>query len=186
MKECKIDGCGRPHRSRGWCNTHYMRWYMHGDAENPGSYSVYKTAEESFAARTNLDGECLVWTGGKKSDGYGQITVDGKQIPVHRYAWEVANGPIPDGAYIDHRCHNRACVNLIRLRLASPAQNTRNREGAMPRSTTGYRNVYPKPSGRYQVIVGGRYFGTHSEIGDAIRVAEEARAHMFGEFAGKG
>lgn len=23
---CIIEGCGRPHKSRGWCQTHYARW----------------------------------------------------------------------------------------------------------------------------------------------------------------
>lgn len=23
---CTIEGCGRPHKSRGWCQTHYARW----------------------------------------------------------------------------------------------------------------------------------------------------------------
>ena len=28
---CDFDGCDRPHKSRGWCNTHYQRWRLHGD-----------------------------------------------------------------------------------------------------------------------------------------------------------
>lgn len=31
MMICSIDGCGKPARTRGWCNTHHMRWYRHGD-----------------------------------------------------------------------------------------------------------------------------------------------------------
>lgn len=31
MRICSIDGCGKPARTRGWCNTHHMRWYRHGD-----------------------------------------------------------------------------------------------------------------------------------------------------------
>lgn len=28
---CTIDGCGRSSRYRGWCKTHYGRWWRHGD-----------------------------------------------------------------------------------------------------------------------------------------------------------
>lgn len=28
---CGIDGCGKPHRARGWCTKHWKRWRVHGD-----------------------------------------------------------------------------------------------------------------------------------------------------------
>ena len=28
---CKIDGCRRDARRRGWCDLHYQRWRRHGD-----------------------------------------------------------------------------------------------------------------------------------------------------------
>ena len=29
---CTVPGCGRPHRARGYCRTHYARWRASGDA----------------------------------------------------------------------------------------------------------------------------------------------------------
>lgn len=29
---CSIDGCEREAVKRGWCNRHYRRWWLHGDA----------------------------------------------------------------------------------------------------------------------------------------------------------
>lgn len=29
---CSIEGCGRPHYAKGWCNRHWERWRSHGDA----------------------------------------------------------------------------------------------------------------------------------------------------------
>ena len=28
---CSVPGCDREHSSRGWCNTHYKRWYRYGN-----------------------------------------------------------------------------------------------------------------------------------------------------------
>lgn len=28
---CIIEGCGKPHATRGWCSAHYSRWKRHGD-----------------------------------------------------------------------------------------------------------------------------------------------------------
>lgn len=30
-KRCAVDGCDEPQVKRGWCSTHYRRWYRHGD-----------------------------------------------------------------------------------------------------------------------------------------------------------
>lgn len=27
---CAVEGCGKPHSARGWCRTHYFRWFKHG------------------------------------------------------------------------------------------------------------------------------------------------------------
>lgn len=30
---CSISGCAIRHMARGWCNSHYLRWYQYGDPE---------------------------------------------------------------------------------------------------------------------------------------------------------
>jgi len=34
-RTCSIDGCGRPMKSRGWCQAHYFRWRRNGDPGGP-------------------------------------------------------------------------------------------------------------------------------------------------------
>lgn len=117
---------------------HWKRWRKYGDPQ--GGVPHYTSSEESFAARTEWQGDCLVWVGGKTADGYGRITAGGKTF-AHRYAWERENGPIPEGMQVDHICWNRACVNAQHLRLATRYENARNLSGPRADNTSGYRGV---------------------------------------------
>lgn len=52
---------------------------------------------------------CLEWQGSRLPKGYGQIGVKGMPRLTHRVAWELANGPIPDGLNVLHHCDNPPC-----------------------------------------------------------------------------
>ena len=187
---CSIAACDRTPYRRGWCKSHYTRWQEHGDplAGNP-IRERYSTPEESFSRRLVANGECIEWRGAETSAGYGNLFVSGKHTPAHRYSWERANGPIPEGAQVDHICGNKRCVHLPHLRLASNAENSRNHHGPRDRSKTGVRNV-TWTKGAYQVVVGYNYRrvygGRYANIEDAKRRAEQMRTALFGEFAGRG
>lgn len=145
------------------------------------------TATDRLAARSENDGECRIWRGSTLTDGYGAISIGGRQYRVHRLAWSLANGRIPDGMFIDHVCHNILCINVDHLRLATPAENSRNRAGAMRRNKTGVRGVCWNGKG-YQAAVFSAgityYLGTYQSVSDASRAARAARAELFGEFSG--
>lgn len=186
---CAIDGCDTPMLARGWCIAHYERWRAHGDPLGGGPI-VYATPEEAFAARTERQGDCLIWIGGKLPDGYGQISVGGRRVRVHRYAWEREHGPIPEGVEVDHICHSRACVNVKHLRIVTRAQNMANQSGAhRDNKSSGVRNVHRHGNG-WRVSIGKdgkpRGFGTYPTIEEAAEVAEQARKELFGEYAGRG
>jgi hypothetical protein len=65
---------------------------------------------------------CWRWLGGT-SGGYGKVQVDGRQVPVHRLAYEFAIGPIPPGLVLDHLCRNTRCVRPEHLEAVSTAEN---------------------------------------------------------------
>jgi hypothetical protein len=85
-----------------------------------------KPALDRVLAKTVMtkDG-CQVFTGSKRSDGYGQIGVgsraDGsfRLERAHRVVWDALMGPIPDGHHIHHRCGRKDCVRLAHLEVAS-------------------------------------------------------------------
>ena len=140
---CSVDGCAR-RGNGGWgfCNMHYKRAKRTGSPGDASPARRWRTLEEAFALfSTSRDGDCLVWSGLKSAGGYGRITCGSDSFPAHRYAWERVNGSIPKGMVIDHMCWNRACVNIEHLRVVTQGQNLQNREGPMPGTRSGVRNV---------------------------------------------
>lgn len=81
---------------------------------------------ERIAAKTELDPQtgCWNWTGLLGlTGGYGRISINDRDVYVHRAAWELANGPVPEGFELDHLCRNRACVNLSHLEVVTRREN---------------------------------------------------------------
>lgn len=65
------------------------------------------------------------WTySGTPSGDYGVTTYRGVRVGVHRLAYTLAVGPIPDGLEIDHMCRNTKCWNPEHLDIVTTAENT--------------------------------------------------------------
>ena len=66
---CTIPGCEMKQQARGWCSTHYCRWFKYGDPNK-------------ILRRPNGQGT-------KDDTGYSRITTpDGRRIRRHRYVME--------------------------------------------------------------------------------------------------
>jgi hypothetical protein len=113
--ECSVDGCTQPHFALGYCNSHYRRFRLYGDA----TFSPYDP-DLRFWANVDRrgDDECWPWLGGIYRTGYGQFFANGKAILAHVYAYKRFVGSIPEGLVIDHvrdnGCIRRDCTNFLR------------------------------------------------------------------------
>lgn len=170
---CEIEGCTAVSYGHGWCSKHYGRWKRTGDPTKMSGKKrpSFATPEEAFAHWARRNGDCIEWAGSTDAAGYGRITVEGRRVRAHRYAWGRANGPIPEGMVIDHRCINPSCVNVDHLRAVTVGQNVR-AQSALGREGAAFRGIRQRTSGRWQARVGsdGKSFAV------TVDTEEEARA----------
>ena len=86
---------------------------------------------------------CLIWTGRKNADGYGEVFRQRKVWKAHRWAWFIQHGSVPPE--LDHICKNRACVK--HLRPIAHAENIARRE--RPRCKHEYDQLDKKNGAGY-------------------------------------
>lgn len=144
----------------------------------------FSNSAEGLKHRTEWRGECLEYTGHRDRLGYGKLRAYGKPMLAHRFAWELENGPIPEGLYLDHTCHNPPCCNVAHLRLATQKLNMEHQLRAHKGSTSGVRGVHwNKARQRWQVQVRHNktphYGGLFTDLAEAEAVAKRMRNELF-------
>lgn len=107
-------------KSRGWVKGQPIQ-FVHG-------HNRRRDAVQRFWAKVNKNAPngCWEWTGFRmKIGGHGQMGSDKgrKLVLAHRFAWELENGPIPEGMEVCHHCDNGSCVRVSHLFLGSHADN---------------------------------------------------------------
>lgn len=109
--------------------------------------------EARFASKVMADEEtgCWVWVGSRSTSGYGQIWMQGRVQPAHRWLWVHVNGALSTDLYLDHLCCNKPCVNPEHLEPVTPGENTR-RGNALAAARRSAEDVTHCPFGhRYSV-----------------------------------
>lgn len=151
---------------------------------------------EMFAGGTySADRACRTWNAkhaGKPAlvavNAYGYLygNVFRQKVRAHRAIWALVFGVWPEGE-VDHRNGDPKDNRLENLRLATPAQNSRNQKLSAA-NTSGYKGVsYGKAQGKWLArlrIDGGRIWQREFDTKeDAALAVAKARATFHGEFA---
>lgn len=91
-----------------------------------GGYTLPTLEQRLLANAVRVDG-CLLWQGYQMGNGYAQMQAGDRKRLVHRVAYEVWVGPIPDGLVIDHICPvpipPRHCIEPTHLEPVTQAVN---------------------------------------------------------------
>lgn len=115
--KCMIDECSNEVRTASLCTKHYFRKRRTGSTD-----LVLPDPRERFWSKVKKTKTCWIFQG---AYGHGQFKLNGKSVMAHRYAWEITNGPIPDGLVIDHLCRTPACVRPSHLEPITQKENVR-------------------------------------------------------------
>lgn len=89
------------------------------------------TIEERLAKWSAYSAEGhRLWHGWHNQAGYGMIRIGGRSgynDSAHRVAWELVNGPIPEGLHCLHHCDIPACIEVTHLHIGTDADNAEDR-----------------------------------------------------------
>ena len=80
--------------------------------------------EERFWSKVdkNYPGDCWLWTG-CLCKGYGHFWFEDRLVYAHVFAYELENGPVPDGLELDHKCRMKPCVRSVHLEAVTHQVN---------------------------------------------------------------
>lgn len=150
---CKIKGCSRRVKARGWCSTHYNRWHATGDPGVEVAHRTWPYKPRSVPwerVDKNAPGGCWLWLSTLDRSGYGRLYHQARRWVAHRFFYELLVGPIPEGLELDHLCMVKTCVNPAHLEpvtgdenidryLAYAGKRRTNERGAAPTSAPPVR-----------------------------------------------
>lgn len=81
------------------------------------------TLADRFWLKAQKSDGCWEWQGQRNHRGYGDFSIVYKRWKAHRYSWFLANGSIPDGMKVLHRCDNTSCVRPDHLFVGTQKDN---------------------------------------------------------------
>ena len=90
---------------------------------------------QRFWANIRKEKDCWLWVGTKDTNGYGQFSINGRAVLVHRFSYELHKGKIPKpdkrsyhGTCVLHTCDIPNCVKPKHLILGTQIDNIKDRD----------------------------------------------------------
>jgi hypothetical protein len=82
-----------------------------------------RVLDRMYAKREINSSGCWIWLGWKNELGYGWTHFNGRKESVHRTAYTILVGAVPEGLHLDHLCRQRDCFNPDHLEPVTCAEN---------------------------------------------------------------
>lgn len=130
-KQCAVNGCERPHTSKGYCASHAerVRRLGHPKADQP-LLTLGEPLRFLLAAMDHVGEECLIWPFARNDQGYPQVSVNGVRGYAHREICKRRHGPPPTPEHeAAHSCGkgHEGCINPEHLSWKTHAENQADR-----------------------------------------------------------
>lgn len=105
-------------RRLGWKAPDYIEKYADkftAQITHP-NYDIHNETDEYLAA-------CWLWTGKVQADGQAFMWAEGRRIPIHRFAFMLWVGDVPDGHFARPlSCGTKTCTSPHHLELVTRRQ----------------------------------------------------------------
>lgn len=139
--------------------------------------------ERRFWAKVNKTDACWLWTRSTSGRGYGQAYTGTGIMLAHRMSWIMANGPIPVGMMVLHRCDVKRCVRPSHLFLGTAKDNSQDM-ASKQRSPSGERH-YKAALTDEQIRLIARMWADGLEGPEIARLFRVSEGHAWALATGK-
>lgn len=127
---CSVEGCGKPHASKGYCRSHYDRMRRRGTLDYSGVTPAHEARRFLYEVALRHKSGCLYWPYARDGNGYAKINIEDMSALVHRVVCTITKGePVPPKNKALHRCGNgdQGCVSPSCLYWGTDSDNQKDR-----------------------------------------------------------